>query len=226
MSPTPAGGDDPRRRTLRGTARTAVRAALLPLARLVTGVRIEGLERVPAAGPLLVVANHLHNADPVLLALAFPRPLYFMAKRELFANPILAALLRFAGAFPVDRGKPDRAAFRHAEALLARGEAVAMFPEGTRSTTGRLGTGHPGAGLLALRSGVPVLPVGIIGTERLPGSGGARGRRGRGPRGVIIRFGAPVAGGIVHRVGGGAAASVTEGMMRAIAELLPEQYVG
>jgi 1-acyl-sn-glycerol-3-phosphate acyltransferase len=134
-------------------------------------LRIEGLHHVPATGPVIVVANHLHNADPVLLAIAFPRALYVMAKRELFASWWLSKALHIAGAFPVDRGKADRNAIRYAEAALAQGQAVAMFPEGTRSESGRLGLGQPGVGLIALRTGARILPVAITGTEQLPGNG-------------------------------------------------------
>lgn len=204
---------DPAQGTLRGRPRTVVRAGLIGLAKPLVRLRIEGLDSVPAQGPVLVAANHVHNADPVLLATAFPRVLYFMAKRELFGNAVLGELIRWAGAFPVDRGKADRAAIRHAEALLADGHAVAMFPEGTRSRTGRLGAGQPGAGLILLRSGVPLLPAAITGTERLPGGPGA-----------TIRFGVPRT--IVPASGSARMTpqEATERIMAAIAELLPTSY--
>ncbi len=199
--------------TLRGRPRTVVRAGLIGLAKPLVRLRIEGLENVPASGPVLVAANHLHNADPILLAMAFPRVLYFMAKRELFGNAAFGGLIRWAGAFPVDRGKADRAAIRYAETLLAEGHAVAMFPEGTRSRTGRLGPGQPGAGLILLRSGAPLLPAAITGTDKLPGGPGA-----------TIRFGAPRV--ILPDAGTSRLSSqdATERIMAAIAELLPGSY--
>jgi 1-acyl-sn-glycerol-3-phosphate acyltransferase len=200
--------------TLRGTPRRLVRATLLGVARPAARLRIAGLEHVPATGPVLVVSNHLHNADPALLGMAFPRPLYFMAKRELFGNRAFGALMRWLGAFPVDRGKADRAAIRQAEALLAAGEAVAMFPEGTRSATGKLGAGQPGVGLILLRSNAPVLPVAITGTEKLPGGPGA-----------TITFGVPRT--IPRGRDGGRLGpqQATDAIMAAIAELLPAEYL-
>lgn len=209
------GAQDPTRGTLRGGPRTVVRAGLIGLAKPLVRLRIEGLEHVPAEGAVLVAANHLHNADPILLATAFPRVLYFMAKRELFGNALLGGIIHWAGAFPVDRGKADRSAIRHAEALLSAGQAVAMFPEGTRSRSGGLGPGQPGAGLILLRSGAPLLPAAIVGTERLPG----------GP-GVTVRFGAPRM--ILPVEGSGRLSSqeATDRIMSAIAELLPASYRG
>lgn len=184
---------DVSRGKLRGRSRSAVRAALLGMLRPGIGLRIEGLENIPAEGPLLVAANHVHNADPVLLAAAFPRELHFMAKKELFETPVVGPLVNWCGGFPVDRGAADRAAIRQAEAVLAQGKALAMFPEGTRSPSGVLQEAQPGAGLILLRSGAPLLPVGIIGTSGLPGNGAKGGTaREPGPRRVTVRFGQPV----------------------------------
>jgi 1-acyl-sn-glycerol-3-phosphate acyltransferase len=209
-----------------------LRAALLAMLRLVLRLRVEGLDRVPATGPVLVVSNHLHNADPILNVIAFPRPVHYMAKKEAFGFPLFRWVLRWGGAFPVDRGKADRAAIRRAEATLAHGIAIGIFPEGTRSLTRALQPAHAGAGLLALRSGAPVLPMAITGTERLPFNG-AKGRvqaqvplSDPGHRGVRIRFGelfkvpAQLDG---RRV---TPEEATEIIMVEIARLLPPDYRG
>jgi 1-acyl-sn-glycerol-3-phosphate acyltransferase len=179
---------------LRGWPRAVVRWLILTLIRPVIALTIEDLDRVPEDGAFLLVANHLHNADPVLIMAALHRPVHFMAKQELFREPILALILRLVGAFSVDRDRPGRAAIRQAEVLLANDIPVGMFPEGTRSRTGLLGPAFAGAGLIAARSRQPIIPVAIWGTERLPGGAGAKslapGRRW--PRSrypVEIRFG-------------------------------------
>ncbi|HEX5498794.1 MAG TPA: lysophospholipid acyltransferase family protein [Thermomicrobiales bacterium] len=203
-------------------------AVALPLLTATIGLRIVGLEHVPPSGPLLVAANHLHYADPLLLGLAMPRPIHFMAKRELFANPIFGWMLRRAGAFPVDRGRADRAAIREAEDRLRRGFAVGLFPEGTRSNTGWLQSAHKGVGLIAIRSGAPILPVAITGTERLPFNGAKSGRRRpgcvRSPLRVEIRFGHPFA--LPAEIAGRrlTAADATNEIMASISRLLPESY--
>ncbi len=215
---------DVRRGTLHGFARTLVRWLLMRLASPIVGLRIEGLQHVPASGPVIVVANHLHNADPVLLAIAFPRALYVMAKRELFARRWLATILHIAGAFPVDRGKADRTAIRYAEAALAQGQAIAMFPEGTRSVSGLLGTGQPGVGLIALRSRAPLLPVAITGTETLTSDGAQRDQTHSHRRQAVIRFGVPF---VLSQPSDGARFSsqeATDRIMAELAGLLPASY--
>jgi 1-acyl-sn-glycerol-3-phosphate acyltransferase len=217
--------------TLRGPAFRLVRALLLAVVRPVVRLRLDGVDRVPMSGPLVVVCNHLHNADPVLVSIAFPRPLHFMAKKEAFANPVIRSIILRVGAFPVDRGKADRAAIRRAEETLRQGIPVGIFPEGSRSRTGAMRRAQPGAALLALRSGAPVLPVAITGSERLPFDGGSRGRSNAprdaaGSGGVVIRFGRPF---VLPREIDGRRLSTeeaTERMMRAVAALLPLSYQG
>ena len=142
--------------------------------RLVARVRVEGLSDLPQGGPLIVVANHLSNADPPLVAgwltPALGRQLHILAKESLFIGP-LAGLFRALGASPVRRGGSDMEAFRVAKGVLDRGEVLCIFPEGTRSTTGALMDPKPGVAMLATRSAVPILPVGVSGTDRFLGRG-------------------------------------------------------
>ncbi len=207
--------------------RTA-RVFVVPLLRVLIRFRIEGLEHVPRIGPAIVAANHLHNADPVLIIAAFTRPVLFMAKKELFSVPVIRWFVRQSGAFPVDRGRADRQALRHAEKLLSEGMLVGIFPEGTRSRTAELQPAHPGVGLLIRRHpDVPVIPVAIWGTEVLPFNG-AKGRRPlRGWPRVTVRIGAPMH--VSLRTADGrerSAEELADEVMRAIARLLPESYRG
>jgi 1-acyl-sn-glycerol-3-phosphate acyltransferase len=230
-APDPHGKEAIEHGTIRGLPRRIVRRLVLGLFFLLTRMRLKQLERVPREGGVLVVANHIHNADPILLNAAYPRPIHFMAKKEVFDVPILPWLLRWVGAFPVDRGRSDRAAIKRALAALNHGIAVAMFPEGTRSRVFALQKAHPGAGLLALTADVPVQPVAITGTERLPfngskGTAAGELRRDPGHSGVQILFGEPFR--IPREFEGRrvTAEEATEIMMREIARLLPEDYRG
>lgn len=222
---------DLERGTIRGRPRRILRKAVLGLFFLLFRMRLKHVERVPADAGLLVVANHIHNADPILLNAAFPRPLHFMAKKEAFKLAPLRWALHWVGAFPVERGKSDRKAIRRALAALEHGIAVGVFPEGTRSKVFAMQHAHPGAGMLALTSGALVQPVAITGTERLPFNG-AKGRaqgelaRDPGHSGVQILFGEPFR---VQRESDGrkvTAEEATEIIMREIARLLPPDYRG
>lgn len=190
-------------------------------------LRVTGTENVPADGPLIVVSNHLSNADPPILIVSFPRPLFFMGKAELFRNPILGWIVRKFGGFPVERGTADRAALRHALKVLNHGIALGIFPEGGRSKSGALRPGLSGVGLLALQSGAPVLPVGLTGTEVFPVNGDWPLRRPQGfPRGVDVRFGEPFT--VPKQVDGKrvTADEATRLIMTHVSELLPEPYRG
>jgi 1-acyl-sn-glycerol-3-phosphate acyltransferase len=213
--------------TVHGPLRAALRRVLLAVIGPLLGLRLIGVENVPPEGPLLVASNHLSNADPLILELAFPRPLFFMGKTELFHNPVFRWFLRRFGGFPVERGTADRAALRHAHTVLSQGIAMGIYPEGGRSRTGALVAGQRGAGLLALQSGAPVLPVAIYGTEFFPVNGEMPPRRPKDiARGVTVAFGRPFR--VPERVDGRRVASdeATRLIMERIAELLPERYRG
>jgi 1-acyl-sn-glycerol-3-phosphate acyltransferase len=231
QSPTPGSKGDFEYGTIRGRPRRLLRWFLLLILRLTIRLHVVHSERAPEGG-VLVVSNHLHNADPVLTDIAYPRPIHYMAKIEVFRVPVLKWILRWSGSFPVDRGKSDRGAIRRAEATLARGIAVGMYPEGTRSVTRALAKPHAGVGLLALRNDVPVLPVVVTGTERLPFNG-AKGRAQAsvampdpGHRGVRILFGEPFY--VPREIDGKRTTpeQATELIMIEIARLLPPDYRG
>ncbi len=142
------------------------------LCRILLRWSVYGTERVPSEGPLLLVANHVHLADPLLLVLAFPRKVSFMAKEELFRYPYIGRLLRDAGMLPVARAgelQQKRDVMRQAENSLCRGQVLGLFPEGRRSRSGILLQGKPGAAMLASHTGAPMIPVVIQGTEQIRG---------------------------------------------------------
>src|SRR5262245_6745181 len=164
--------------------RALIRAAML----LLTRTHVRGREHLPASGAAIVVSNHIAAIDPGILVGALPRPIALMSKIENYRGP-LKLFMAMVGAFTIRRGAADRQALRTAEHLLAQGRLLCLFPEGTRSGSGVLGEAHGGAALLALRSGVPIIPVALTGTEwifsrRFPWVGLPR---------VTVTIGAPIA---------------------------------
>jgi len=145
-----------------------------------------GREHIPAQGPVILASNHRSFLDPFVIACMARRPMYYVAKRELFRRPLTAWLLNALGAFPINRGNGDEQAMATAREILDRGDVVLIFPEGTRIRPGALGTPKRGVGRLALETGAPVVPVAVIGTEAI-----RRGWRIR-PHKVRIRAGAPL----------------------------------
>lgn len=129
--------------------------------------KVRGAENMPSTGGVILAPNHISYLDPPIAGAPFRRQVHFMAKEELFRVPILGALIRMVGAFPVRRGTADREALRQAISLLQSGEVVCIFPEGTRSLDGNLKEAETGFGMIALRAGVPVLPVAIVGTDQV-----------------------------------------------------------
>ncbi|HET9885947.1 MAG TPA: lysophospholipid acyltransferase family protein, partial [bacterium] len=128
-------------------------------------LRVEGRENVPRTGPLLVTANHQSYLDPAVLAAVFPREVGFAAKQELFKIFGFGRLIRALHAIPVDRSSIAPSTLRRFEDWVRGGGALVVFPEGTRSKDGNLGTAKTGAGLMLARFGAPVLPVYLEGTN-------------------------------------------------------------
>jgi 1-acyl-sn-glycerol-3-phosphate acyltransferase len=190
--------------------------------RLFTRLQVKGRENVPAKGALLVVSNHLNFNDPPLLGASLGRQVVFMAKEELFRFRPLGYFLGSLGSFPVHRGRLDRKAIRQSERVLAEGRALVMFPEATRSPKAQLQPAFPGSALFASRHGVPVLPVGIAGTEKLKKSFWIF-RRPRITVNIGPPFSLPSSGGKLTK---DELAEHTELIMRRIAELLPPEYRG
>ncbi len=163
-----------------------VRAMFVPFFLVYFRMQRVGREHLPSSGPLLLASNHRSFLDPFVIGTLVRRPVYYMAKRELFEKRWQAWALNALGAFPVDRGTGDRDAMDTARAILARGDCVVVFPEGTRVRPGPLGDPRRGIGRLALETGAPVAPVAVIGSDAV-----RRGWRIR-PRKVRLRVGRPL----------------------------------
>jgi 1-acyl-sn-glycerol-3-phosphate acyltransferase len=181
-----------------------MRAILVPFFLLYFRMARIGREHLPRSGPLLLASNHRSFLDPFVIGTLVRRPVYYMAKRELFEKRWQAVLLNALGAFPIDRGAGDRDAMDTARAILARGDCVVVFPEGTRVRPGPLGQPRRGVGRLALETGAPVIPVAVIGSDAV-----RRGWRIR-PRKVRLRVGRPLRFPTVERCSPALAAAVTE----------------
>ncbi|MFC4022926.1 lysophospholipid acyltransferase family protein [Oceanobacillus longus] len=140
-------------------ARSIVALILFPLYR----IQIIGKENIPKTGPVIICSNHISNFDPPVVGITSPRDIYFMAKGELFEKPFLGKLLLGIRAFPVKRGLSDRNALRKGLGILKDGNTLGLFPEGTRSKSGKLGKPLAGVGFFALRSEATIIPCAIIG---------------------------------------------------------------
>ncbi len=137
-----------------------------PVIRWFLRMRVTGAEHVPSMGPVIMAANHRSFWDIPVHVIASPRPILFMAKQELYKGPVTTWMWRSLGGFPVRRDTADIRAIDTALALLERGEMVGVYPEGTRSRTGEMLPFLKGAAWLALRTGAPIVPCGLKGTER------------------------------------------------------------
>ncbi len=134
------------------------RRFMIGLCRLLFGLTIQGMEKAPKTGPLVIAANHRQYPDPVLVCMAIPRRMQWMGKKQLYEPPY-KRFFEFIGSFPVDREGGGRAGVRIALAYLAEGWALGIFPEGTHKDDGTAREAKSGAVMLALRGGAPVLPV-------------------------------------------------------------------
>lgn len=210
---------------------TVLHAVVPPLAKLIWRPTVTGLENVPAAGPVILASNHLSFADSLVIPIVAPRKVVFLAKSDYFAGGSVKGTLQKAwfegmGLVPVDRddSKAAIASLDTALEVLGRGEAFGIYPEGTRSRDGRLYRGRTGVAHLALTAGVPVVPVGLAGTERLQPVGS------RLPRvvPVTVRFGEPieVAGRYDGVPLGKARRLVTDEVMAAIQALTGQEEAG
>ena len=197
------------------------------VARIAARVEVHFEAAPPRDGPLIVVANHISNADPPLvygwLTPALGRRMHILAKEALFVGPV-GALLRSQGVTPVRAGGSDIEAFRAARSVLERGDALCIFPEGTRSRSGALQAAKPGVAMLATRTDARILPVGISGSDRFLGPGR---RMPRFRSQIVIRVGRPyrltVDPDQPRRAGLQAA---TDEIMRRIAALVDERHRG
>lgn len=164
------------------------RLLCLGIAKITFRLHIEGEEFIPRTGPTILAANHVSFIDPIIIAVSVRRPVRFMAKKELFRVPLFGWLLRQFGTFPINRNRINLQAFKQATSLLEAGEVVAMFPEGTRGDGVELRPAKPGIGLIAARTGAPVIPVLHLGTEKVLPRGAWFPR----PHRIVIKFGAPL----------------------------------
>jgi 1-acyl-sn-glycerol-3-phosphate acyltransferase len=180
------------------------RAIIQPFFHLYFRLSRIGREHVPESGPVIFASNHRSFLDPFILGVCCRRPVYYVAKREIFANPIIAWFVGSLGAFPVHRGAGDGDMLETARAILERGGCLLIFPEGTRTRPGALGRPKRGVGRLALETGAPVVPVAMIGTEAV-----RKGWRIR-PKKIRVRLGRPLTFPQVESVSPQLAGAVTD----------------
>lgn len=215
---TPTEHPDPRERRkyyydvtlLRRIATSTLRL----LFRLVSVMQATGVENLPMEGPVVLSANHMSFFDMFPMQFALPRPIFFMAKAELHNNPILDAVLRPLGSFPVERGAHDEWAFRHAREVLEHGQVLGIFPEGTRSRGLGLRSAKTGAARLAIDMGCPIVPLAVEGTQRMFHGFPERTL-------VCITVGKPI-----YPQHSETALALTDRMMFALAEMLPPELRG
>jgi 1-acyl-sn-glycerol-3-phosphate acyltransferase len=196
-----------------------------PLLNILFSWEVKGRENVPLTGPLILVANHVHLLDPFFLLFSFPRWINFMAKEELFRSPFLRPWLRWAGSVSIHReGKvrEKQEILKSTRNALERGLILGMFPEGGRNRDGKLSKGKPGSAVIASKTNVPILPVGIVGTDKIRGINWLWKRPG-----IVVNIGKPFKlPPSSSRVSKSQMQLLTTQLMREIAALLPPEYQG
>lgn len=201
-----------------------------PILRLLGRPRIEGLENVPASGPVILASNHLAVVDSLYLPLLYPRRITFLAKSEYFTTPgIKGRFNKFfytaAGQVPIDRsgGKASEGALTAAREVLEQGKVLGLYPEGTRSPDGRLYKGKTGIARVALETGAPVIPVAMIGTDIMNPIGSKSYR----PTKIVVRLGEPMDFSRYEGMGGSRfiERAITDEIMYALMKLSGQEYV-
>jgi 1-acyl-sn-glycerol-3-phosphate acyltransferase len=196
-----------------------------PLLSICFSWKVEGRGNVPLTGPLILVANHVHVVDPILLVFAFPRWITFVAKEELFRSLFLRFWLRWAGSLPLQRDGKVREKQRILEGArkaLEEGLILGMFPEGARSHDGKLRKGKAGSAVIASKTDAPLLPVGVVGTDKIHGISWLWKR----PR-IVVRIGKPFKlPPTNNKIRKSQMQLLTAQLMGEIAALLPAEYQG
>jgi 1-acyl-sn-glycerol-3-phosphate acyltransferase len=202
-----------------------VLAILRPLLNTLFSWKAEGRENIPLTGPFILVANHVHILDPFLLVFSFPRWISFMAKEELFHYAFLRFWLRWAGSVSIRRnGKiaEKHRILENARHTLEMGLVLGMFPEGGRDHDGKLKKGKLGSAVIASKANVPLLPVGIVGTDKIKGMSWLWKRPA-----ILVKIGKPFKlPPAPSRISKSQMESLTTQLMGEIAALLPPEYQG
>jgi len=209
---------DPRLKKKYFTQGTFTRSVITFVLRIIFNIiakmEFNGVENIPRQGAAIVAANHMTNFDVIPMQLASPRLIFYMGKAELFKNPIIDWIFRRLGGFPVYRGAHDDWAMDHARKILDLNEVLGMFPEGTRSKGRGLRTAKTGVARLSIEKNVPIIPMAVIGTEKITKKFPKRTK-------VIINIGKPI-----RPYENETALNLTDRVMFALADMLPDELRG
>jgi 1-acyl-sn-glycerol-3-phosphate acyltransferase len=196
-----------------------------PLFHILFSWKVEGRENIPLTGTIILATNHVNLFDPFFLMFSFPRWINFMAKEELFRSPLLRPWLRWAGSLPIRRGgkiRDKQKMLKSARDTLEKGFILGMFPEGGRSRDGKLRKGKPGSAVIASKTNVPLLPVGIAGTDKIKGISWLWKRPS-----IVVNIGKPFKLPPTNsQMSRSQMHLLTTQLMREIAALLPPEYQG